>query len=197
MPVKRPDFIPGNFYHIYNRGNNRERLFYREANYQYFMSRLDEYMASVIDLYSYCLMPNHFHLLIKVKKISSDKSVNDIVSEHFRRCFIGYSQTINEQQGRTGSLFQKSFRRKHVDSFSYLKYLVCYIHRNPIHHNLTNQFSGYPWSSFDHILEPETDFQAATEVLEWFQNREGFLEFHLSEIVAAENIAKVMMEDNP
>ena len=68
----KPTQIPlheGKFYHIYNRGNNRETLFYTEANYKYFLKKYDKYLSEYIDTYAYCLLPNHFHLLISVKEL--------------------------------------------------------------------------------------------------------------------------------
>ena len=57
------------YYHIYNRGNNKENIFTEEDNYIYFLSKYDKYLGNLVDTYSYCLMPNHFHLLIKVKEV--------------------------------------------------------------------------------------------------------------------------------
>ena len=87
------------FYHIYNRGNNYEKIFFNDNNYYYFLNKYDKYLSSVVETYAYCLIPNHFHLLIKTK----DDYEN--ISEQFRRFFITYSQKINEQENRSGSLF--------------------------------------------------------------------------------------------
>jgi len=59
----------GKFYHIYNQGNNGENLFYNDNNYIYFLQKLDHYLSDFVDLYAFCLMPNHFHLLIKIKTL--------------------------------------------------------------------------------------------------------------------------------
>lgn len=87
--------FPDTFYHIYNRGNNKEKIFYKDSNYIFFLQKFDSYLSPYLDLYSYCLLPNHFHLLIKTKSevsilnngynnldlpVSSDSG--DIVGEH-------------------------------------------------------------------------------------------------------------------
>lgn len=71
----KPKEIPleeGLFYHIYNRGNNRERLFYRNENYRFFLRRYDEYLSDYVETYSFCLLPNHFHLLVRVKELPKE-----------------------------------------------------------------------------------------------------------------------------
>ncbi|MCB9053571.1 MAG: hypothetical protein H6556_29570 [Lewinellaceae bacterium] len=145
-----PPLLPGRFFHVFNRGNNGDNLFYQERNYAYFLRKYFEYMSPVLDTYCYCLLPNHFHLLVRVKEeavVLGDKkgampgdkrdSIPTLgahwardgiptpghgasrddrekeaalwVSERFRRLFLGYSQAIRKQEGRTGSLFQKNF----------------------------------------------------------------------------------------
>lgn len=107
--------IEGNFYHVFNRGNNRENLFYSLRNYTYFLRKFDEHLSEFLDTYAYCLLPNHFHFLVRVKEWRTDSiaqsdgigEVSAQISEQFRRFFIGYSQAINKQERRSGSLFQK------------------------------------------------------------------------------------------
>ncbi|TDE17640.1 hypothetical protein [Dyadobacter psychrotolerans] len=111
------------FYHVYNRGNDGVDLFYQHRNYVYFLNKYDYYLSDYVETYAYNLLPNHFHLLIKVKakkefvarKIEfpteddiDGLSAGEIVSELFRRFFMSYSKSINIQQNRTGSLFQKN-----------------------------------------------------------------------------------------
>ena len=74
---------PGNFYHIYNRGNNKENIFFEEKNYYYFLKKFDEYLSAFSDVYAYCLMPNHFHFLIKIKETSNKTSEVSKTSEVF------------------------------------------------------------------------------------------------------------------
>jgi len=76
-------FYSNQFYHIYNRGNNGEKIFYTSENYLFFLKRYDHYLSDYADTYAYCLLPNHFHFLIKV--IDKVKVV-----EAFRLFFLSY-----------------------------------------------------------------------------------------------------------
>ena len=127
--ITRP-FYPETFYHIFNRGNNGENVFYEEHNYPYFLKKYDFYLSMFVDTHAYCLLPNHFHILIRVK---SEKDIREaaksdlpdfrnlanltadrIISERFRLLFLSYAKAINKEQKRRGSLFQKPFRRKRL-----------------------------------------------------------------------------------
>jgi putative transposase len=67
------------FYHIYNRGNNKENIFFEERNYQYFLKLFDKYLSPFVDIYSYCLMPNHFHFLIQVKTLEDRDQTSEVL----------------------------------------------------------------------------------------------------------------------
>ena len=121
------------FYHIYNQGNNKENLFSNDGNYLFFLQQLVKYLLPYLKFYTYCLMPNHFHLLVQVRekeeimriftklsKVSKvNFNINKFLEERFQRFFSSYSLAYNKQQGRTGSLFQKRFKRIHIDSDKY------------------------------------------------------------------------------
>ena len=99
------------YYHIFNRGNNHELLFYKEFNYSYFLNKYDKYLSEHVSTFAYCLMPNHFHLLIKTK--------TDSTSKQLRKLFQSYALSINKQENRTGSLFTKPFRRIAIEDNEY------------------------------------------------------------------------------
>ena len=186
---------PDKFYHIYNRGNNRECIFFAERNYQYFMDKYAKYMSDYIDTYAWCLLSNHFHFLVRIKSEEEIKNaanrdipnlkdseylVEDLVSERFRRFFLGYSKAINKRENRTGSLFQKNFQRKFVDSETYAKQLVSYIHNNPVHHGFTDDCSKYKWSSYKSFLSSKPTKVKRDIVLDWFDRKENFIHIHQS-----------------
>jgi len=137
------------FYHIFNRGNNFENIFYKPKNYLYFLQKYDLYLSDYIDTYAYCLLPNHFHLLVKTKDsiflkdriLNNSEEIGKAVSEQFRYFFISYAMSINIQEGRNGSLFLKNFKRILVDNEQYLKQMIYYIHYNPLKHNITDDYS--------------------------------------------------------
>ena len=75
-----PLLFEGQFYHIYNRGNNKENIFFNENNYNYFLKKYDFYFLDYLDIYCYCLLPNHFHLLVRVKEIKQNINLKDLQS---------------------------------------------------------------------------------------------------------------------
>jgi REP element-mobilizing transposase RayT len=185
---------PGKTYHLFNRGNNREHLFYRQENYPYFLKKYEFYLSPYVDTLAYCLMSNHFHLLVRIKAVIDFPSLKDlenlksrkltnldpekIVSEQFRLFFMAYSKAINKQQRREGSLFRKYFRRKPVLDNGHLLNAVCYIHRNPVHHGFTDIFTDYRWTSYAAILSDEPSVVCRETVLQAFGGRRKFIDFH-------------------
>src|SRR5699024_3026621 len=92
--------------------------------------------------------------------------------------FISYSQAINRQENRRGSLFNKRFNRILIDSEDYLSALIHYIHYNPIHHNCSKSLLNWKFNSYlAHISNRETNL-ARSEVLEWYGGKQAFIDFH-------------------
>ncbi len=187
--IEKLDF--GFYYHIYNRGNNRNDIFFEKENYLYFLKLYDKYISPVADTYCWCLLKNHFHFLIKTKEfkdiefkklnystkrsIKSDK-VNP--SKQFSHLFNAYTQAINKRYSRTGSVFQKPFQRKIITNDEYIKKLIFYIHNNPVHHGYSNSTIEYKWSSYHTILSNKPTNLMRDEVIELFDNLENFKYFH-------------------
>ena len=84
---------PGNYYHIFNRGNNRENIFIQERNYYYFLQLYTRYIDPVADTFAYCLLRNHFHLLVRIKDTADSPFTP---SQHFSHLFNAYARTITE-----------------------------------------------------------------------------------------------------
>lgn len=115
-------------YHIYNRGINGETIFINDENKKYFLNLLDKYLSEKCAVYAYCLMNNHFHLLANIKSDGND------VTQALSNLFNAYAKAFNKANNRTGSLFEKHFKRIRVTDESYLRQLIVYIHLNPKHH---------------------------------------------------------------
>lgn len=177
-------FEEGKFYHIYNRSIDRQPLFKSDANYRFFLKKFDQYLSKVLDVYAFCLLGNHFHLLIRVKeslkviKPIGDFSAHDIVSKQFRIFFQSYALAFNIQHKRIGTLFQTPFKRAEINDEFYLSRLIYYIHANPQKHNLISDFRDWKWSSYKRILlEIDTKLKKQ-EVLDWFGGKAAYLKFH-------------------
>jgi len=178
------------YYHIYNRGINGENIFYSNENYLYFLKLYDKYINSIADTFAWCLLKNHFHLLVKIKTEkeileSSNQNIEKInkkPSQQFSHFFNAYAQAINKQNGRHGSLFEKPFRRKKIENEDYLKNLVLYIHNNPVHHEFTKYVEEYSWSSFQSVVSSKKTKLQRNEVLKWFDGSKNFIETHQQKV---------------
>ncbi len=171
--------LPGNFYHIYSRAIKELPLFLTEANHSHFLKLLDFHLSDVLNLYAWCLMGNHFHLLVEVKEShGQEKILHRQVHERFRKCFQAYALAINEQESRYGALFQKPFKRAHVDSQDYFTQLVYYIHSNPQRHKICADFRDYKWTSYHSILSEGITKLKRKEVLDWFGGKDEFQKLH-------------------
>jgi REP element-mobilizing transposase RayT len=150
--MKQDIFEPGAVYHVFNRGNNKENIFMEEKNYLYFLELIKKHLLPFVDLYCYCLLRNHFHLLLRIKE------KNELPEKYqlkpylpFSNLFNAYTKSINKSYNRTGSLFQEHLSRNRVTNENYLKQLVAYIHHNPVKHQFIEDFKKYPYSSYNSI----------------------------------------------
>ena len=161
-------FTSNNCYHIYNRGNNKQPIFFNRNNYLYFLRKVRKSFLPYSDILSYCLMPNHFHFLVKIKELLSpptfkqtdikesiaiNGSIITQTARHPLTTAIGlllssYSQAINKQNGTTGSLFQQKTKAKHLDHPELIHTVFHYIHQNPLACGLINKIEDWEFSSF-------------------------------------------------
>ncbi|PAM95795.1 hypothetical protein B4N84_04410 [Flavobacterium sp. IR1] len=159
------------YYHIYNRGVNGTNIFENEANKLYFLKQLTKYLSDKISILAYCLMNNHFHLVIQLN--SEEKEV----IQSFSNLFNSYAKAFNKQTNRTGSLFEKHFKRIKLTDERYLKQLILYVHLNPKYHFDLN-FKDYKFSSFRVFLSDKETKVKREEVLDLFEDFENFIFCH-------------------
>jgi REP element-mobilizing transposase RayT len=125
MPCRKVLLRTGECYHVYNRGNNQQPIFFDRANYLFFLQRLRDYIVpKAAEILVYCLMPNHYHLLVRLN--------TDQFSDAMQSFGQSYTNAINKRYERVGSLFQGRFQAIHVDREEYLLHLSRYIHLNPV-----------------------------------------------------------------
>jgi REP element-mobilizing transposase RayT len=179
----------GNYYHIYNRGNNSIDVFFDAESYYHFLRLYDKYISPIADTYAWCLLKNHFHILVYLRldneiefeklEYSTIENLKDIEpSKQFGFLFNAYTQAINKKFNRTGGLFEKPFERKLITSDTYLKNIIHYIHNNPVQHGFVKQMSLYPWSSYDSILSEQPTKLKRKEVLAIYGGKDEFEEYH-------------------
>jgi REP-associated tyrosine transposase len=136
MPRRTIPFAPDVYYHCYNRGNNRQTVFFEPDNYLYFLSGITKYLVPVVNVVAYCLMPTHYHILVKIRQQTSEvfktSEVSAQVSLAMQKFLISYTKAINRRFERVGSLFQGQFRAKPIQTYPHLLNLCVYIHANPV-----------------------------------------------------------------
>jgi len=150
-------FDNNGWYHIYNRGINRQKIFFNKENYLFFIQKLKrcflekqkEQEQEHAQLIAYCLMPNHFHLLIHTGKdyLGSDTTLHQSIGT----MLSSYAFAVNNQQNRTGSLFQAKTKSKNLLTDCKGNYaLICfhYIHQNPLRAGLVTDLKNWPYSSY-------------------------------------------------
>lgn len=148
MTTRHHVLAPEEFYHCYNRGTDKRTIFFDRADYERFLELLYlcnsaspvnvrdikklrnsvydfERGESLVSIGAYCLMPNHFHILIT-------SQIEGGITTFMSKVSTGYSMYFNKRYARTGALFQGKFKSQHADSDEYLKYLYAYIHLNPV-----------------------------------------------------------------
>lgn len=174
-------------YHIYNRAIGNELLFRNEHDYYFFLRKLTRYLNPIAEIYVYCLMPNHFHLLIRTRleeeilinlKRKSNKDGVKVLTQTFSNFFNSYSKSYNKVHKRMGRLFLYPFKRILVDNEDYLLTLVNYIHRNPIHHGFEKNYSDWKYSSFYAIVENKSSIVNRDLLLAYFTSVGDFIAFH-------------------
>ncbi|MBI5858984.1 MAG: transposase [Sphingobacteriales bacterium] len=154
------NFVKDEFYHVYNRGNNRQKIFFNDENYLFFLKKIREQLLPYSDMIAYCLMPNHFHFLLR----PSEKGLGERESyggkpmqELAYRTGIllsSYAQAINNQNKTTGSLFQQKTKAKvlyETDNdarISYFEKCFHYIHQNPAVAGIVVNSADWPYSSY-------------------------------------------------
>jgi len=196
--------LGGNYYHIFNRGANRQLIFYTPDNYNYFLNLLDRFLSGYVHFLAYSLLPNHFHLIVKIKdevyqmtkenrslstenigngsisslKIIDEEEIGKLVVRQLKRLFITYAMAINKQENRAGNLFDPKYKRLEITKQDYLEYVIFYTHYNPEKHGFINSFKDYRYSSFKAIkTELKTNIDRKF-VLGIYGGRDEFLNYH-------------------
>ena len=214
------------YYHIYNRANGNEKIFVEKDNYRYFMDKYKQHINPIADTYCYCLMPNHFHFLIRIKTenevrkalvgkqnvlgferdagkqhvpgfesgakqhvpgfqnlgrvrgSNEEQPLEKILSKQLSNFFNAYAKAFNKQQNRMGSLFIKNFKRKKIEDMRYMKNLIPYIHNNPVEARMVNAPEQFLHSSYNAILNNDNSFLKVSELIEWYDNLNNFIDSH-------------------
>lgn len=187
MATKKRDFLNENYYHIFNRGVEKRKVFLKDRDYQRFVETMVHCLTKVnkltrtkslkkdisfqsqpVDLVAYCLMPNHF-----LVKQNSDNGISAFLS----RLTNSYTKYFNTKYDRVGPLFQGPFKTINIQTEEQLVHLSRYIHLNPVVSGITNDPGGFEWSSYKDYLSEKQSFVKSEIVLGNFVSKEDYEKF--------------------
>jgi len=176
MAKRYVKFFQGRCYHVYNRGCNQDRIFYEDENYVYLLDKIKKYSSDLdIVVAAYCMMPNHFHFLLRQ---DSSRPVNEFV----KLVFNSYTKAFNKRFNRKGTLFEGPFKAIYMENDDYIKGLCKYILRNPVDACLVKNLEDWKYSNY----------------LEWIGKRDGKLfnkEFMNKYFINSEFYRKFVLEE--
>lgn len=189
-------FSPNSMLHIYNRGNNKEKIFFDNQDYKAFLFRLGlclgfteeelnkeklitmpysriritDVHKNNFKLHAFCLMPNHFHLLLE--------QLSEVpISNFMSKLCTSYSKYLNKKHKRVGHVFQDKFKAVLVEDNSQLMWLSAYIHMNPVKDKISKYPSEYLWSSYNYFVSAKSLRIVSEELLaETFGGAKNFAE---------------------
>lgn len=190
-------FHEGLLFHVYNKVITEADLFRDNDDYWNFMERYTKYFSPYFKTYAYCLIPNHFHLLVKVRleekiKLSvakentnasrnyldGSKDLNSFLENQFSRCFSGITIMYNNKYKRKGPLFKQGVKRVALNSYRTFDQQMHYIHQNPVHHYLVKNIEDWPYSSYQTYISNHKTQLPRKEVFKKFGGKESFIAFH-------------------
>lgn len=197
MPYRTTPLINGQYYHLYNRGLAKRNIFSTPKDYQRFIQTFFYYQIQnpkpkfslyqdsslykidpskkTVDILCFCLMPNHFHLLIKQLQ-------DDGTSEFMRRFIHSYNKYWNTKHDNFGPLLQGMFKAVLIESEEQLTHLSRYIHLNPLVAGITNDLNSYQWSSYYSYITPNDKSPVAKdEILQFFSSAGDYEKFVLDQ----------------
>ena len=185
--------IPDKIYHIYSRAIGAEKLFITDENYRYFLLKFKHYILPIADIYSWTLLPNHFHFMIRIKSIEAitlhsskikkqTQLISDEVPDFLMQCFSNllnsYAKSFNKVNNRKGGLFIDYLRRISVETDTQFGATVFYIHKNAVHHGYCKNMKDWKWSSYNSYLNKKPKEDLSIQLLEWFGGLKGFDDYN-------------------
>jgi len=153
MPKRQLRFLPNHYYHIYNRGAAQRSIFHGDRDYRHLLTLVKRFLERLdLSLLAYCLMPNHYHWLVRQNGRIPARLLP-------QKVWKSYANTFNHRYGRSGTLFEGRYKAKHVGNDTYLRHLCRYIHLNPVKDGVAAAPELWPYSNY----------------LEWIGQRPGTL----------------------
>jgi REP element-mobilizing transposase RayT len=191
-------FEPDQVYHVYNHANGNENLFEHKDHYLLFLNTFFEKCSDTFKTYAFVLMPNHFHLVVKVRGANIpliNENIHDkngihnqsayfeyefsrSISQKFSNFLNSYVQKYNNRVNRKGSLFRQNTRRKLLDTDSYFKTAIKYVHFNPVKDGFCQDPKDWAYSSYRYFLNGDDFIIPINEVIKIYGGQKKFLNDH-------------------
>lgn len=206
MPSRIVPFVNEYFYHIYNRGSEKRQIFGSRRDYQRFIKTINYYQflgpkpkfshysefqtfkpdptKKIVDIICFCLMPNHFHFLLK-------QLIDGGITEFVSKVSNSYTKYYNTKYNRVGPLLQGEFKSVLVESGEQLIHLSRYIHLNPRVSLVTKDLDSYDWSSYREYTKEAGGFCRKQEVLSYFKNKGAYQQFVLDQVDYGERLEQI------
>ncbi len=215
MPGRLTPLVNGEFYHLFNRGIDKRHIFLQQRDFKRFKQTFIYYQLignkikfsnfakselnlilpsqenKLIDIICYCLMPNHFHFLVRQLK---DNGISIFISQLCN----SYTKYFNTKYKRVGPILEGSFKAVRVESNDQLIHLSRYIHLNPVVSGLVGKLGEYPWSSYEEYMQNNSNLCLAGEILNFFSSKEKYRQFLEDQIeygISLEMIKHQLIED--
>lgn len=215
MPGRIIPIVNNEIYHIFNRGSDKRDVFLQTKDYGRFIKTFYYYQftgpkpkfstldrkafndfnpdpnSKLIEIFSYCLMPNHFHFLVKQLKTNG-------ISKFMSQVLNSYTKYFNIKRKRIGPLFQGAFKTTRVETDEQLMHLSRYIHLNPVVSSIAGSPRDYPWSSYKEYSNGIRGFCSTNLILGMFPSTEEYCKFTEDQIeygIALETIKHQIIDD--
>ena len=185
---------PHGIYHMFNRAVGSEKLFRNDDNYKYFLHKFQNHVSPIAELLAYSLLPNHFHLLIKIKseeiieehfakmKVNKTKEsyldFSDFIMERFSNWANSYAKAYNKMYERKGALFIDFMRRSKAIDDADISAFIFYIHKNAVHHHITKKIGDWKYDSYQTIISTKPTHLQRQFCINWFGSKQAFMKFH-------------------
>lgn len=196
MPSRKVPFVNGEYYHIYNRGVAKMRIFHNTHDFHRFLRTIQYYMVDgpkpkfsfftpstfvlnqtnkIVEIIAYCLMPNHFHFALRQIKEGG-------ITEFVSKISNSYTKYFNVKDDRVGPLLQGEFQSVHIETNEQLIHVTRYVHLNPTVNFISKTLDDYPWSSFhEYTNEVTNGFCEKEIILNQFPSKKAYKEFVLNQ----------------
>ncbi len=174
-------YKPEHYYHVYNRGVRKQKIFFEVENYQYLINLFSKYSSQYrVTIAAYCLMPNHYHLVLKQYESGS-------IGSFLRTAFNAYTQAVNRRYGLEGTLFQSQAKAKHIDSDSYCVQVIRYIHLNPVTAGIVKNPEEWEYSNYSEWVGRRMGLLIDNELKNAYFKNDGEYQLFVNEYFEQQN----------